>query len=163
LARKKANEEAIALPGEPLPRWECPRCGYEASNDQCLPPDFFRPWHLRGRDAVRTYVESLGTEADEWLLALFVDCDLNLLSVEIIAQGDISSCRVPFAHILCRGHALNAAGFILVHNHPSGDPTPSDCDIQTTRRLAHVSRELDMPLLVHLIVARDGMRTVGEW
>jgi DNA repair protein RadC len=134
----------------------------EASNDDNLPPvDLYRPWHVRGRAAVKAYVATLPQEAREWLLALFVDDNLNLLAVDTIARGDLSSCPVPFARILCRGHALNATGFLLVHNHPSGDPTPSDTDLRLTRRLRHASEDLEMPLIDHLIVAGDEMISVG--
>jgi DNA repair protein RadC len=112
---------------------------------------------------VKAYVESLGHEAEEWLLALYVDSELQLLAVDTVARGDFGSCDVPFWKIISRGHALKAKGFILVHNHPSGDPRPSRSDIQITRRLAHVSHELDVPLLDHLIVAGDKLREVGEW
>lgn len=118
---------------------------------------------MRGKKEVRAYVESLGKEAHEWLLALYVDVALQLLAVDTIARGDISSCRVPFARILCRGHSLKAAGFILVHNHPSGDAMPSHLDVRTTVRLAHASRELEIPLIDHLVIAGDEMNSVGIW
>jgi DNA repair protein RadC len=112
---------------------------------------------------VHAYVASLGEEAHEWLLALYVDAHFQLLAVDTIARGDVSSCALPFWKLIDRGKALDAAGFILVHNHPSGDPTPSYSDIRITRRLAHVSHELDVPLLDHLIVAGDKLGEVGEW
>lgn len=142
----------------------CPRCGYIASSDAgSAPMLLFRPWHLRGRAAVKGYVAGLGEEAREWLLAFFVDEHRQLLAVDTIARGDVSSCPVNFARILWRGHALQAAGFILVHNHPSGDPTPSQSDIRITARLAHVARELDIPLLDHLIIAGEEMTSVGDF
>jgi len=144
-------------------RWSCPRCGYEASNDDLTPDAFFRPWHVRGRPAVKAYVESLGTEAREWLLALYVDEQLNLLAVDTVSRGDVSSVHVNISHILYRGHVLNAAGFILVHNHPSGDPRPSKADIEVTVRIARTSRELDIPLLDHIVIAGDTMHSVGGW
>ena len=141
--------------------WRCPQCGFIASNDDLPENVFFRPWHVRGRTQVIAYVESLGREATEWLLALYVDHALQLLAVDTIGRGDVSSVRVNFARILCRGHALNAAGFILVHNHPSGNPNPSDSDIQITCRLRRASAELEMPLLDHLIIAGDEIVSVG--
>lgn len=144
-----------------IARWECPRCGFE--NRDRPEPDFFRPWHIRGRDAVRAYIESLGCEAFEWLLALYVDDGLDLLAVDTIAQGDISSCPVPFGSILVRGYQLNAKGFVLVHNHPSGDPTPTDTDVQMTRRLSTFSQHCNLPLLDHFVIAGDEIRAVGYW
>lgn len=140
----------------------CPQCGYtEPSNNDPPPAVLFRPWHVRDRKAVHAYVQTLGEEAREWLLALFVDRALNLLAVETIGRGDISGVRVNFAAILCRGHALDAAGFILVHNHPSGDPSPSASDIALTNKLRRLAAELDIPLLDHCIVAGDMFANIG--
>lgn len=94
------------------------------------------------------------------MLALFVDKHHQLLAVDTIARGDISSCQVSFGKILYRGHALQASAFILVHNHPSGDPTPSDADIKLTVRLGQLSRDAEMPMLDHLIIAGDQMTAV---
>ena len=138
--------------------WRCRRCG-ELNVE--IPSPQFRPWHVRSRKDVHAYVRSLGDEASEWLIALYVENGLQLLAVDTIATGDASSCPVPFARILCRGYGLKAAGFILVHNHPSGDPTPSQSDITATERLRRASHDLDMPLLDHLIVAGDRLISVA--
>jgi DNA repair protein RadC len=139
----------------------CPRCGFlVACNDDTPAVDFFRPWHVRGRGAVNAYVESLGQEAHEWLLALYVDDSLQLLAVDTVAKGDASSVELPTWRLLERGHALRAKGFILVHNHPSGDARPSQTDVRATMRLSRVSDELNMPLLDHLIVAGDEVHAI---
>lgn len=144
---------------------KCPSCGTAVPVKNDPPHDyFFRPWSLaHGRKAVKAYVESLGDEAHEWLLALYVDGHLQLLAVDTVAQGDIGSCPVPFQKLIHRACAVGAEGFVLVHNHPSGDPKPSVSDVQVTRRLARVSHELDVPLLDHLIVAKDKILEIGEW
>jgi DNA repair protein RadC len=134
-------------------RQECPHCGQVQANDDT--PAFYRPWHVRSRQAVWAYLESLGSEAHEWLLALYVDNGLNLLAVETLAQGSISACPAPFWKVYRRGYALGAKGFILAHNHPSGDPRPSQADRQLTNHIRMVSRDADMPLLDHLIVTKD--------
>jgi DNA repair protein RadC len=151
--------------GEQIAQVRCPQCGYLAPfNDDLAPEAFFRPWHVvHGRAAVKAYVGSLGEEAHEWLLALYVDGQMQLLAVDTVAQGDVSGCEVSFWKLISRGKALRAAGFILVHNHPSGDPRPSLSDIRLTRRLAHVSHELAVPLLDHLIIAGDELIEIGEW
>jgi DNA repair protein RadC len=94
-------------------------------------------------------------------LALFVDDGLDLLAVDTIARGDISSCRPDIARILWRGDMVGAKAFILVHNHPSGDPRPSSTDIRFTRRLRRIADELNLPLLDHLIIAGEQMVSVG--
>ena len=118
---------------------------------------------MSGRSAVKAYVKSLREEAHEWLLALYVDADLQLLAVETVAQGSVSNCPLPFWRLLNQGCRLNAAGFILVHNHPSGDPTPSRDDVLMTVRLAHLAQELNVPLLDHLIIAGDEIRSCGHF
>ena len=142
----------------------CPRCGYvDPFNDNLSPEALFRPWHIRGPNDVHAYVASLGEETHEWLLALFADRELNLLSVETVGRGPISSVEVKFNAIFWRGHGLGAEAFVLVHNHPSGDPRPSHTDIRFTNRLRWLSHELDMPLLDHFIVAGGEMTRVGGW
>ena len=119
------------------------------------------PWRICGCQDVKAYVNSLSDELHEWSLALFVDSEMNLLAVDTVGRGEVSAVRPKFGRILCRGHALGAAAFILVHNHPSGDPRPSLDDIRFTKRLASVAGDLEMPLLNHLIIAKNGMRSVG--
>ena len=155
------------MSGQSVASWQCPRCGFEqASNDDAPRIALQRPWHLRGPTEVKSYVESLGEETYEWLLALYVKqahANFELLAVDTIARGDVGSVEMPFGKIIYRGQQLGAEGFVLVHNHPSGDPTPSDTDIRVTVRLARVSRDLDMPLLCHYVIAKGEMRTVGYW
>jgi len=118
---------------------------------------------MHGRRAAHAYAASLGDEAHEWLLALYVDPELRLLAVDTVARGGVSSCKLPIWRIINHGHLLKAAGFILVHNHPSGDARASQADIEATRRLADIGRDLEMPLLDHLIVAGHEIREVGYW
>jgi len=126
-------------------------------------PLTYRHWRLPNRAAVFEYVHSMGEEVLEWLCALYVDEGLNLLAVETLAIGEADQVHLNFGDIICRGRAHQAAGFILVHNHPSGDPNPSRSDMEATARLRQVSEELDVPLLDHFIVAGDQMKAVGNW
>lgn len=123
----------------------------------------YRPWHLRNFAALSEYLSGLPEETHEWVLALYVDQALGLLAVEAVARGTISSAPVKIGQIICRGRSLGSAGFFLAHNHPSGDATPSQQDIRLTRELAYISRECDVPMLCHVVVASDGMKVVGNW
>lgn len=143
---------------------ESPRCGYQTGADYDLAPEaLFKPWHVCDRAALLEYVHWLSDETHEWLLAFYVDALLNLLSVETVAKGDVGGVAIDVGKILCRGRALRAEGFLLVHNHPSGDARPSKADIAVTVKLRRTSEEMDMPLLDHFIVAGGQMRSVGHW
>ncbi len=152
------------MSGEIVAGRRCPNCEFVSTPVEEIPPGPpYRPWRIRGCQDVKAYVESLSDELTEWLLALFVDSEMNLLAVDTIGRGTVSAIRAKFGRILCRGHALGAAAFILVHNHPSGDPRPSLDDIRFTRRLASAAADFEMPLLNHLIIAKNEMRSVGDF
>jgi DNA repair protein RadC len=154
------------LPDGPAIECGCPQCGHTPSPRKVAlaPKGLFRPLQpLLGRAAVKDYVSSLGTETHEWLLALYLNKDFRLIAFETVARGDYSSCDPRFWHLINCAKALDAAGFVLVHNHPSGDPRPSPADINLTRSLAQLSRDLDVPLLDHFIIAGDELREVGCW
>ena len=123
----------------------------------------YRPWHLRNYAALQEYTGSLRHESRECVLALYVNRELGLLAVETLARGSIGGAEFSMGKLICRGHSLKAAGYFLVHNHPSGDPTPSQMDISVTRRLSKTSEDCDMPMLCHVIVANAGMKIVGGW
>lgn len=112
---------------------------------------------------MHNFVRSLSTETHEWLLAFYLDAGLNLLAVETIGQGSASYCEVDKRRILIRGLQLGAAGFVLVHNHPSGTPRPSQADFEITKRLCRSGEELGCHLLDHFIVAGDELISVGFW
>jgi len=57
---------------------------------------------------------------------------------------------------MCRAIELNACALILLHNHPSGDPTPSRTDIQMTQLLVEIARPLGIAVHDHIIVGKDG-------
>ena len=150
----------VAAPSQ-LP---CPRCGHRpGANDELPPAALYHPWTVRNREALFEYVRSLSKETHEWLLAFYVDNELNLLATETIAKGGLDGVPVDFGAILCRGRALGAKGFLLVHNHPSGDATPSNTDIALTQRLRRTSAEFELPLLDHFVVAGGDMLQVGYW
>ena len=150
LARAGEGEKCAAC-GQPQPGWlERPAI-----------PAY--PWRLRGLAELEQYVATLSAETHEWVLSFFLDEHCHLLSAETIARGSVGEVRLSIGQIVSRGYAIGAAGFILVHNHPSGDPNPSSADIAFTVRLARISRDCQLPMLTHVVVAAGGMRTVGYW
>jgi DNA repair protein RadC len=73
----------------------------------------------------------------------------------LITRGLLNSSLVHPREVFRAAIAEAAAGIIVVHNHPSGEPTPSPEDCAATRQLAEAGRLLDLPLYDHVIVAGD--------
>lgn len=128
-----------------------------------VPEIAVRPWAMTDRQAVLAYSRSMADEAREWLIVFFVNDDLELLAADTIGRGTVSSVILPSASLICRGRGLGATGFILVHNHPSGDPTPSEADIKQTIRLAQLSQDMELRMLGHFVIGNEEMTEVGYW
>lgn len=87
---------------------------------------------------------------------LFLDRKNRLIRDERIGTGTVDHAPLYPREVLKRALDLGASALIVVHNHPSGDPTPSQADISMTRQLAEAATSLGLVLHDHLIVARGG-------
>lgn len=74
---------------------------------------------------------------------------------EKVWSGSTTEVDVPFPEIFRTATSLDAGLLIFAHNHPSGDPRPSPQDVELTRKLSSICKQLDIPLHDHLIIARD--------
>jgi DNA repair protein RadC len=92
-----------------------------------------------------------------WVLCL--DAKNTLNAAERVAQGGLHGCGVTPRDVLRPAVRNAAAAIVVVHNHPSGDPTPSQDDVTMTEHLAKACAVLGIPLLDHVVVARDGARS----
>ena len=94
-----------------------------------------------------------------------VFCILNLktsgevINMNIVSQGTLNSTVVSPREVFKSSILSNAAGIIALHNHPSGNPTPSREDYETTKRLKECGDLLDIPLIDHVIVAAGGEKS----
>jgi DNA repair protein RadC len=93
-----------------------------------------------------------------WILA--VDGRSRLRAVRCVAKGGLHGLGVRAADPIRFALRAAASGFVLVHNHPSGDPTPSAEDIEFTHRVAAAAAIVGTPLLDHVVVARGGFASV---
>jgi DNA repair protein RadC len=89
-----------------------------------------------------------------WLLAL--DGKYGLKSARRIAQGGLHGCALLTRDVLSPALRDGASAIVLVHNHPSGDPTPSSEDIAMTRAVRAAGELVGVPLLDHVVVSRSG-------
>jgi DNA repair protein RadC len=87
---------------------------------------------------------------------LFLDRKNNLIADEVQQQGTVDHAPVYVREVLKRALELSASAIILVHNHPSGDPTPSRADIEITRKIIEAADKLSIAVHDHLIIGRGG-------
>jgi DNA repair protein RadC len=90
----------------------------------------------------------------ETFQVLLVNTRRKLISIERISKGTLDTILVHPREVFRHAIAANAAAVILVHNHPSGDPSPSDADIKVTRDLIRAGQLLRIEVLDHVILGR---------
>lgn len=87
---------------------------------------------------------------------LFLDKKNRLIADEVQGQGTVDHTPVYVREVVKRALELSSTAIVLVHNHPSGDPTPSRADIDMTRMIVDAGRPLGVTVHDHVIVGRDG-------
>jgi DNA repair protein RadC len=92
----------------------------------------------------------------EQLRLLFLDKRNQLISDEVQQTGTVDHTPVYPREVIKRALELSATALILVHNHPSGDPTPSSADIQMTKAIIDIAAPLGISVHDHIIVGRGG-------
>ncbi len=108
--------------------------------------------------ALLAYVKTaLAHEPREQFRVLFLDKKNQLVADEVMGQGTVDHAPVYPREVVRRALELSASAVILVHNHPSGDPTPSAADIDMTRQVIEAARALRIAIHDHLVVGREGV------
>ncbi len=106
-------------------------------------------------DALLDYCQtSMAHKDTEQFRILFLDRKNTLIADEIQQQGTIDHTPVYPREVVKRALELGSAALILVHNHPSGDPTPSDADVAMTREIAKAGESLGIQIHDHLVIGR---------
>jgi DNA repair protein RadC len=111
--------------------------------------------------ALLAYVKTaLAHETREQFRVLFLDRKNQLIADEVMGRGTVDHAPVYPREVMRRALELSASAVILVHNHPSGDPTPSSADVDMTRQVVEAGRALRIAVHDHLIAARDGVASL---
>jgi DNA repair protein RadC len=97
----------------------------------------------------------------EHLWVINLDTRNRLINIERIYQGSLNSSMVRVGELFRGAIQKNAAGVIVVNNHPSGDPAPSPEDVNLTRSMVQAGKLLDIELLDHLVIGRGLGRFVS--
>ena len=107
-------------------------------------------------DALLDYCHTtMSHRATEHFRILFLDTKNTLIADEEQASGTLDHVPVYPREVVKRALELNAAAIILVHNHPSGDPTPSQADIDMTKRIIAAAKALSITVHDHLIIGKS--------
>lgn len=99
---------------------------------------------------------SMAFEEREQFRILFLDKRNVLIADEVQQRGTVDHTPVYPREVVRRALEVSATAIILVHNHPSGDPTPSRADIQMTRTITEIAKPLGIVVHDHLIIGREG-------
>jgi DNA repair protein RadC len=112
-----------------------------------------RRWMIRApRDLADRLLPEMGRLEREELRVVLMDARNAVRSVSTVYVGNVSAALVRVGELFRDGVRRQAAGLILVHNHPSGDPSPSPDDLHLTAEAVAAGRLLDLPVLDHVIL-----------
>ncbi|MGE3954931.1 MAG: DNA repair protein RadC [Parachlamydiales bacterium] len=99
---------------------------------------------------------------EERILLLLHNAKGQPIGTHLVSVGTLTRALAHPREIFAPAIRHRAAALTVAHNHPSGDPTPSDEDIALTRKLLNVSRVLEMPLFDHLVIGRGRFTSIRE-
>lgn len=111
---------------------------------------------------VRRVCRDLLDRDRELFVVLHLDPQNRLVARETVAIGSLTSTLLTCREVFKGAILNNSAAVVLVHNHPSGDPTPSRADLEITGRLRAAGDLLGIPVLDHVVVACGGYRSVEK-
>lgn len=106
-------------------------------------------------DVAKLFMEELRFEKKEHFKSVMVNAKGRVIGIDNVSIGELSSTVVHPREVFIQAVKKSAAGVIFVHNHPSGDPSPSQEDILTTKRLIECGDVLGIKVLDHIIIG-DG-------
>jgi DNA repair protein RadC len=115
--------------------------------DVTIAPAFTKP-----EDIDALFISELKHEMQETFLVLLLNVRNEMIGTEVVSIGNISSTIVDARDVFRPALKRGAAGVVLVHNHPSGNPQPSDADIELTEAICIAGRFLGIKVMDHLII-----------
>lgn len=110
-------------------------------------------------DLVRYEMSAL---EDEHLKVLLLDTRNHVLTIQEVYHGSVNSSQIRIGEVFKAAIRRNAAAVIIVHNHPSGDPTPSPDDVAVTRACVQAGKLLDVDVLDHLVIGQGRYVSMKE-
>ncbi len=132
------------------------KAAIEFGNRLALFTEDARPAIGGPRDVANLLMPDLRYQKKEHLKSLLLDTKNRVLAIKTVSIGDLSSSIVHPREVYKDAVVASAAGIIVAHNHPSGDPTPSGEDVSVTKRLIQAGEIMGIDLLDHIVIG-DGV------
>lgn len=127
----------------------------------CSPEE--RPTISSPADAANLLMYQMSALEQEYLFVILLDTRNRVLGKPLeIYHGSLNTSLIRAGEVFREAVKINAAGLIVAHNHPSGDPTPSPEDVAVTRTLVDAGRLLDVEVLDHLVIGRQRFVSLKE-
>ena len=125
-------------------------------------PSGERPVISSPQDVANLFTPEMALLSQESLRVLLLNTRNQVLSVSEVYRGNVSTAVIRAAEVFRDAVKENCPAVIIVHNHPSGDPTPSAEDIKVTGQLQKAAGLLDIELLDHIVLAQNGFVSMKE-
>jgi DNA repair protein RadC len=117
---------------------------------------------IKSAKDVLSEVRDIADKKQEHLIVLYLNARQELVLKEVVGMGSLNSLQITPKEIFSHALQTPCSSIIVVHNHPSNDPTPSDDDIHFTRKIHEAGEVLGIPLVDHLIVCKAGYFSFRE-
>lgn len=121
-----------------------------------------RPQISSPRDVATLLQLEMGYLAQEQLRVLCLDTKNYVVAQQVVYQGTVNSSVVRVAEVFKPAVSRTCPAIVVVHNHPSGDPTPSPEDVRTTEQLRKAGELLDIELLDHIVIGQHRYVSLKE-
>ena len=105
-------------------------------------------------------LKGMGSKKQEYIVGLFLNSRFELLEQRTLAIGTVDGAGLLPRDVIIPALELNASSVILAHNHPSGDPLPSDEDFAVTQRVGKALELVGIKLLDHMVIGRESWKSI---
>jgi DNA repair protein RadC len=121
-----------------------------------------RPQVRSPADAANLVMSEMSILEQEHLRVMLLDTKNRVLETKTVYQGSLNTSLIRVGELFREAIRANCASLIVLHNHPSGDPTPSPEDVAVTRQIVEAGKLLDVDVLDHLIIGRQRFVSLKE-
>ncbi len=121
-----------------------------------------RPQITSPNDAANFLMLEMGSYEQEHLKTVLLDTKNRILATETVYIGNVNASIIRVGEVFREAVRKNATSLIMAHNHPSGDPTPSQEDVRVTKSVVEAGRLLNIDVLDHLIIGQQRFVSLRE-